>query len=219
MYDCSYTIYIYFLVLQSWHDGITKAKHIYTRLKQGNHWDEYSFKSYGIDSLGVKKSPISSSIGSKVPSSNNSVSGSVELNESKNVSMDHDKTNSISSDEGSGFDLSTKSRSPQNNSSRKLLKTNTPNSLVVVQPSSNLGQSLPNLNLNSNHNSHSNTLLVPGTSSKSSSGHSNLLSPIHRGISYPPPSPPRFVSLLYCFIYFIELKFLLFLFSLVHIYL
>ncbi|KAI8036696.1 hypothetical protein M5D96_010497 [Drosophila gunungcola] len=58
---------------------------------------------------------------------------------------------------------------------------------LSVQPLNHLGQSLPNLNM---HHSHTNnTLLVPG-STTSHSGNM-LLSPSHRGISYPPPSPTR----------------------------
>lgn len=113
-----------------WHDSITKAKHIYSRLKQGgsNNWDSYSNLKYGTgnfinnnntavittglttgiinsncnltDTLGIKKSPLNSSIGSRVSSLNNSHSGSVELNDSRNISVDFEKTNSLSSDEG-----------------------------------------------------------------------------------------------------------------------
>lgn len=58
---------------QSWHDAITKAKHIYSRLKQGSSWDGYNIK-YGstTETLGVKKSPMNSSMGSRVSSLNNS---------------------------------------------------------------------------------------------------------------------------------------------------
>lgn len=179
---------IFNLSLQNWHDSFIKVKHIYTRLKQGIHPDDFSLKSFGNDGLCIRKSPGNSSFGSKVPSSNNSVSGSVELNESKNVSVDQDKTNSFSSDEGSNIDVSTtKQRSPQN-SSRKY-KPVSSNSLIV-QPSNSLGQSLPNLNLNIGQNNINHSLLVPGTSSKSSQSN-HLLSPVHRGISYPPPSPAR----------------------------
>lgn len=130
-----------------------------------------------------------------------SCSGSVELTESKAVSVDYEKANSLSSDEGvasggtTGGGLFGK-RVPQNSPTKlKALMTTmanvpaanvagTANNTLAVQPvTMSLGQSLPNLNLNSPHSSQ-NTLLVPG-----SSGHSNLLSPSHRGISYPPPSP------------------------------
>lgn len=61
-------------VIKSWADGMTKAKHIYSRLKQVLIEDEFSLRSYGnFDNLNVKKSPISSSFGSRIPSSNNSV--------------------------------------------------------------------------------------------------------------------------------------------------
>lgn len=113
------------------------------------------------------------------------------MTESKTVSIDYEKTNSLSSDEGvsslhGAGSLATK-KVPQNSPIK--LKQPSSNTLVV-QPLLNLGQSLPNLNLNPSH-SNSNTLLVPGASTSSSSGHSNLLSPSHRGISYPPPSPTR----------------------------
>ncbi|KAG4069026.1 hypothetical protein HA402_008337 [Bradysia odoriphaga] len=167
---------------KSWHDAITKAKHIYSRLKQGSSWDGYNIK-YGstTETLGVKKSPMNSSMGSRVSSLNNSHSGSVELTESKTVSIDFDKANSLSSDEGmSSHGMINLKKVPQN-SPTKFKGTNTLN----VQPLHHLGQSLPNLNLNQITISN-NTLLVPGTS-----GQSNLLSPSHRGISYPPPSPTR----------------------------
>lgn len=40
------------------------------------------------------------------------------------------------------------------------------------------------------HTYSNNTLLVPGTANSAHSGNL-LLSPSHRGISYPPPSPTR----------------------------
>jgi pleckstrin homology domain-containing family G member 5 len=172
---------------KSWHDAITKAKHIYSRLKLGSSWDSYTIKYTNTDMLGVKKSPINSSIGSRVSSLNNSHSGSVELNESKAVSVDFEKANSVSSDEGMAFGVALKTKLTPSNS--KKLKPITSNSLTV-QPFSGLGQSMPNLNIPGS----SNTLLVPGTSkthSHSHSGQSNLLSPSQRGISYPPPSPTR----------------------------
>ena len=122
-------------------------------------------------------------------------SGSVELTESKTVSIDYEKTNSLSSDEGMQASHGAISKKVPQNSPTKL-KGTSPNTLVV-QPLHSLGQSLPNLNINSAH-SHSNTLLVPGTSSPKVNN--NLLSPNHRGISYPPPSPTRlylFVVLLH----------------------
>lgn len=60
-------------LLQSWHDAIAKAKHIYSRLKQGSSWDGYNIKQgNSSEMLGVRKSPLNSSIGSKVSSLNNS---------------------------------------------------------------------------------------------------------------------------------------------------
>lgn len=111
-------------------------------------------------------------------------SGSVDLNESKNISIDYDKTNSISSEEGSSIDVIPYKKSPQ--SSFRKLRLNTVNTLVV-QPNSNLGQSLPNLTINQNQIIN-NMLLVPGSSNITNA---NLLSPTHRGISYPPPTPSR----------------------------
>lgn len=169
----------------------------------------------------------------------------MELNESRNISIDFEKANSLSSDEGSSHGLAAASKAAkysqsslvaplatqiasnqptavnftlvnQNNyannnsssshhhnsgtsiSSNKGKTKAISSSTLDVKHNSVLRQSLPNLNLNSIHNSHSNTLLVPGTAS-TSSGHCNLLSPSHRGISYPPPSPTRFV---YRFVYF-----------------
>lgn len=62
------------------------------------------------------------------------------------------------------------------------LKRPTPNTLLI-EPEEQIGQSLPNLHESISQTSN-NTLFVPCTS-----GHSNLLSPSHRGISYPPVSP------------------------------
>lgn len=62
--------------IQSWYDAITKAKHIYSRLKQGSPWDGYNIKYYSNNNsnemLGVRKSPLNSSIGSRLSSLNNS---------------------------------------------------------------------------------------------------------------------------------------------------
>jgi pleckstrin homology domain-containing family G member 5 len=136
-----------------------------------------------------------------VSSLNNSHSGSVELNESKTVSVDFDKTNSISSDEGSYnlHKVPTRAGAEQNNmtatggASRKLRQTSS-NSLTVQSFSTHLNQSMPNLTSSPYHINSNNTLLVPGAQ-KSHSAHSshsnNLLSPSQRGISYPPPSPTR----------------------------
>lgn len=121
-------------------------------------------------------------------------SGSVDLNESRNISIDYEKASSLSSDEGmhGAIMLASPSKIAPPQCSPTRPKVTTSNTLFV-QPMINLGQSLPNLNLNSANVCSSNTLLVPGVarSGGGSSTHSNLLSPSHRGISYPPPSPTR----------------------------
>lgn len=126
-----------------------------------------------------------------VSSLNNSHSGSVELNESKTVSVDFDKTNSISSDEGS-YNL----HKAHSSASNRKLRQASSNSLTVQSFSTHLNQSMPNLTSGPYHINSNNTLLVPGAT-KSHSAHSshsgNLLSPSQRGISYPPPSPTRYV--------------------------
>lgn len=136
-----------------------------------------------------------------VSSLNNSNSGSVEFNESKTVSVDFEKTNSISSDEGS---YSMHQKAPTytivggavvgGGSIRKLRQTS--NSLTVQTYSTHLNQSMPNLASGPFCFNPNNTLLVPHPQ-KSHSAHSshsgNLLSPSQRGISYPPPSPNRWV--------------------------
>lgn len=187
-------------VVKHWHDTLTKVKHIYTRLKLGNQLDELNLKQLNNNEniFDLRKSPQSSSFGSKGPSSNTSVNGSVELNESKTISMDFEKTNSQSSDEGSSHDIAstTKPTYPIQSIHTYSRKFRNPlTTSLVIQPTNNLGQSLPNLNLNTSQSSISNTLLVPGTAATSVGAvhkHSNnLLSPSHRGISYPPPSPQR----------------------------
>lgn len=200
------------LPLQNWYESISKARRIYTTLKQGIQSgipETYSnvYSAAGHDLLGVRNSPRS--VGS-------SHSGSVELNESRNISIDFEKTNSLSSDEGGSTHAAFQNKSKYsqstimatNQSSTNLytfhLSANTAaqnaaalalaakkskaisSSTLDVKQDSVLRQSLPNLSLHSV--THSNTLLVPGSSS---SGQNNLLSPSHRGISYPPPSPTR----------------------------
>lgn len=149
------------------------------------------------------RSPLAtSSRASRVSSLAHSHSGSVEMNDqssvgsakdqSRGVSMENDgRTGSISSDEGVQPLPPDKSPVSQKNSfkgSRFLAKT--PNTLSVQTTYGNLGQSLPNLTLGSpnvgscNSMFNQNTLSVP-------SKNGNLLSPTHRGISYPPPSPTR----------------------------
>ncbi|XP_052873511.1 pleckstrin homology domain-containing family G member 5 [Anopheles cruzii] len=209
---------------QHWHDSITKVKHIYNRMKQGtfsdvrqygniinisnscNNSTSNSNMNINNDNLSIKKSPLNSSIGSRVSSLNNSHSGSVDLNESKQVSIDFEKTNSLSSDEGTGTGSAVGAAMVMHSkygpvapcASRKIkntvntMQTKSSNSLTV-QPYSGLGHSMPNLNLNSIQNSqfYSNTLSVPGSTSNQSHSGMVLLSPSQRGISYPPPSPTR----------------------------
>ncbi|XP_055588935.1 pleckstrin homology domain-containing family G member 5 isoform X4 [Uranotaenia lowii] len=198
---------------QNWYDSITKAKHIFSRLKHGAMTDfrQYSnlinISSIGSnnnsninitnDNLSIRKSPLNSSIGSRVSSLNNSHSGSVDLNESKQVSVDFEKTNSLSSDEGgatAGPVIPGKFGAAGQRKMKSTVTTmHTSSNSLTVQPFSGLGQSMPNLNLNSIQNSviYSNTLSVPGPSGGSSHSGMVLLSPSQRGISYPPPSPTR----------------------------
>ncbi|KAI9588250.1 hypothetical protein GQX74_004096 [Glossina fuscipes] len=186
---------------KSWYESLKRAKMVYARLKQcsTSNW-ESNLRYTGsiisaagtIDSLGVKKSPLNSSICSHVTSANNSHSGSVDWNDSRNISVDFEKTNSLSSDEGCsylgahGFPVKAK---PVTTISPQKLKMNTVSiaNTLAVQPLHHLGQSLPNLTLH--HSQANNTLLVPGTTSSHSGN--VLLSPSHRGISYPPPNPSR----------------------------
>ncbi|XP_039484815.2 uncharacterized protein LOC120447485 isoform X1 [Drosophila santomea] len=198
---------------KNWYDALWRAKTIYQRLKRGGGGgsgsgtvgggDSFRFGGSATsggtaDSLGVRKSPMNSSICSHVSSANNSHSGSVEWNDSRNISVDFEKTNSVSSDEGSsimtgnhGVNLKGKQQLISGLHKAKMgiigqMGSKSANTLSV-QPMNHLGQSLPNLNM---HHSHTNnTLLVPG-STTSHSGNM-LLSPSHRGISYPPPSPTR----------------------------
>uniref|UniRef100_A0A182JTD6 DH domain-containing protein n=1 Tax=Anopheles christyi TaxID=43041 RepID=A0A182JTD6_9DIPT len=168
---------------QHWYDSITKVKHIYNRMKQGTFGDvrhygniinisnscnnstSNSNMNINNDILCIKKSPLNSSVGSRVSSLNNSHSGSVDLNESKQVSIDFEKTNSLSSDEGasvsstvagSGLVLVHSKYGPCNNRRPKntvcTKQTKLSNSLTVQPYSLGLGQSMPNLNLNSTQN-------------------------------------------------------------------
>lgn len=113
---------------KSWHDGLIRAKNAYNRIKQGYISGDAISTGSGVgvggvavntsssslrclmqtsssggnaDALSVRKSPLNSS--SRVSSSNNSHTGSVEWNDSRNVSVEFEKTNSISSDEGSSL--------------------------------------------------------------------------------------------------------------------
>lgn len=91
---------------KNWYEALKRAKMIYTRLKQSSSmtpWDAVRYGGSTADSLGIKKSPMNSSICSHVTSANNSHSGSVEWNDSRNISVEFEKTNSLSSDEGCTF--------------------------------------------------------------------------------------------------------------------
>ncbi|XP_026832215.1 uncharacterized protein LOC6545787 isoform X4 [Drosophila erecta] len=201
---------------KNWYDALWRAKTIYQRLKRGGGGggggggsgtvgggDSFRFGGSATsggtaDSLGVRKSPMNSSICSHVSSANNSHSGSVEWNDSRNISVDFEKTNSVSSDEGSSIMTGNHAVNPKGKQQliSGLHKTkmgiigqmgSKSANTLSVQPMNHLGQSLPNLNMHHIHTN--NTLLVPG-STTSHSGNM-LLSPSHRGISYPPPSPTR----------------------------
>ncbi|KAJ8950114.1 hypothetical protein NQ318_017839 [Aromia moschata] len=198
--------------IKGWRDGIAKAQTLYAQAKQMTSIaDESVDTDYGFDynleneypSLQlVPRSPLAtSSRASRVSSLAHSHSGSVEMNDqssvgsvnqSRAVSMENEnRTGSISSDEGVQPLPPDKSPVPQKNSFKNRLFHKTPNTLSV-QPYGSLGQSLPNLTLGSPNvgslslNLNQNTLSVP-----SSKAGSHLLSPTHRGISYPPPSPTR----------------------------
>ncbi|XP_030373022.1 uncharacterized protein LOC115623000 isoform X2 [Scaptodrosophila lebanonensis] len=155
---------------KNWHDALWRAKTIYQRLKRGvgggagSVGDSFRFGGSGAsggtaDSLGVRKSPMNSSICSHVSSANNSHSGSVEWNDSRNISVDFEKTNSLSSDEGSslltgGHGQMVKMKQQQQQQLHKpkiaTIATGSGNTLLV-QPINHLGQSLPNLNLHHSH--------------------------------------------------------------------
>lgn len=57
---------------QNWFDAFTKAKHIYSRLKQSSPFDNYNVKYHSTETLGIRKSPLNSSVGSRLSSLNNS---------------------------------------------------------------------------------------------------------------------------------------------------
>lgn len=157
------------------------------------------------------RTPRGSSRASHVSSLAHSHSGSMEMegvspgsssflpsyNPSRNVSVETNEqpraSSSLSSEEGG------ESSSGHNHRSfhirRSLLgKSPTPNTLSVQVPYSSLGQSLPNLTLATSPQTSTvsptppNSLLIVPQMAKSKD---TLLSPGHRGISYPPPSPPR----------------------------
>ncbi|KRT83101.1 hypothetical protein AMK59_3602 [Oryctes borbonicus] len=199
--------------LKSWKESIAKAQSLYSQAKQPTYLEESLDADYGLvgDSLESEfhslqlapRSPLaSSSRASRVSSLAHSHSGSVEMNDqsslgsgkdhSRAVSVENEnRTASISSDEGVQPLPPDRSPVSQKNSFKIRLFSKTPNTLSV-QPYTNLGQSLPNLALGSPNvgtlslNLNQNTLSVPNTKN---GGH--LLSPTHRGISYPPPSPTR----------------------------
>ncbi|XP_070071167.1 rho guanine nucleotide exchange factor 5 isoform X2 [Drosophila takahashii] len=162
---------------KNWYDAMWRAKTIYQRLKRGGAGggsgsgtvggDSFRFGGSGTsggtaDSLGVRKSPMNSSICSHVSSANNSHSGSVEWNDSRNISVDFEKTNSVSSDEGSsimtgnhGVNLKGKQQLISGLHKTKMgiigqMGSKSANTLSV-QPMNHLGQSLPNLNMHHSH--------------------------------------------------------------------
>ncbi|XP_076231940.1 pleckstrin homology domain-containing family G member 5 isoform X1 [Calliopsis andreniformis] len=165
----------------------------------------------------IVKTPRGSSRASRVSSLAHSHSGSIEMegvspgsssflpsyNPSRNVSVDTNeppRASSVSSEEGgenSGHNHRPLQISPNKFDNRRYLlsKSPTPNTLSVQVPAySNLGQSLPNLTLATSPQTSTvsptppNSLLIVPQITKSKD---TLLSPGHRGISYPPPSPPR----------------------------
>ncbi|XP_043063024.1 uncharacterized protein LOC6539423 isoform X6 [Drosophila yakuba] len=162
---------------KNWYDALWRAKTIYQRLKRGGGGgsgsgtvgggDSFRFGGSATsggtaDSLGVRKSPMNSSICSHVSSANNSHSGSVEWNDSRNISVDFEKTNSVSSDEGSsimtgnhGVNLKGKQQLISGLHKAKMgiigqMGSKSANTLSV-QPMNHLGQSLPNLNMHHSH--------------------------------------------------------------------
>ncbi|CAL7939167.1 unnamed protein product [Xylocopa violacea] len=166
---------------------------------------------------GIPKTPRGSSRASRVSSLAHSHSGSIEMegvspgsssflpsyNASRNVSVETSeppRASSVSSEEGgesSGHNHRPLQISPNKFDNRRCLlsKSPTPNTLSVQVPAySSLGQSLPNLTLATSPQTSTvsptppNSLLIVPQITKSKD---TLLSPGHRGISYPPPSPPR----------------------------
>lgn len=201
--------------LKGWKEGIAKAQYLYNQAKQMTYVaDESLDADYNLEynlegdfhslQLAPRSPMATSSRASRVSSLAHSHSGSVEMNDqssvgstkeqSRGVSIENEnRTGSISSDEGvQPLPADAKSPGSQKNSLKNRLFHKTPNTLSV-QPVGSLGQSLPNLTLGSPNigsglslNLHQNTLSVP-----SNKNGNHLLSPTHRGISYPPPSPTR----------------------------
>ncbi|XP_063992097.1 pleckstrin homology domain-containing family G member 5 isoform X2 [Diachasmimorpha longicaudata] len=157
----------------------------------------------------LPRTPRGSSRASRVSSLAHSHSGSMEMegvspggssflpsyNASRNVSVDAEpRASSVSSEEGTEVGSGHNHRPLQMRRSL-LSKSPTPNTLSVQVPAySCLGQSLPNLTLATSPQTSTvsptppNSLLIVPQITKSKD---TLLSPGHRGISYPPPSPPR----------------------------
>ncbi|XP_046594123.1 pleckstrin homology domain-containing family G member 5 [Neodiprion lecontei] len=159
------------------------------------------------------RTPRGSSRASRVSSLAHSHSGSMEMegvspgsnsfvasyNPSRNVSVETNeppRASSVSSEEG-GSELAAAGHNLRPLQVRRslLCKSPTPNTLSVQVPAySGLGQSLPNLTLATSPQTSTvsptppNSLLIVPQITKSKD---TLLSPGHRGISYPPPSPPR----------------------------
>ncbi|KAL0099830.1 hypothetical protein PUN28_019915 [Cardiocondyla obscurior] len=157
------------------------------------------------------RTPRGSSRASHVSSLAHSHSGSMEMegaslgsssflpsyNPSRNVSVETNEqlraSSSLSSEEGGESSSGHNHRSMQMRRSL-MSKSPTPNTLSVQVPYSSLGQSLPNLTLATSPQTSTvsptppNSLLIVPQMTKSKD---TLLSPGHRGISYPPPSPPR----------------------------
>ncbi|KAG7197203.1 hypothetical protein KM043_007279 [Ampulex compressa] len=165
----------------------------------------------GEECEGIPRTPRGSSRASRVSSLAHSHSGSMEMegvspgsstflpsyNASRNVSVDTNeppRASSVSSEEG-GETGSGHNHRPLQIRRSLLSKSPTPNTLSVQVPAySSLGQSLPNLTLATSPQTSTvsptppNSLLIVPQITKSKE---TLLSPGHRGISYPPPSPPR----------------------------
>ncbi|XP_043290107.1 pleckstrin homology domain-containing family G member 5 [Venturia canescens] len=159
----------------------------------------------------LPRTPRGSSRASRVSSLAHSHSGSMEMegvspgssnfvpsyNASRNVSVETSeppRASSVSSEEGGEVGAGHNHRPLQIRRSL-LSKSPTPNTLSVQVPAySSLGQSLPNLTLATSPQTSTvsptppNSLLIVPQITKSKD---TLLSPGHRGISYPPPSPPR----------------------------
>lgn len=63
------------LILQNWFESFTKAKHLYARLKfthENSPVDNLNIRYQSNETLGIRKSPLNSSMGSRLSSLNNS---------------------------------------------------------------------------------------------------------------------------------------------------